>query len=751
LNIEYQVPIMDKKKVSPPHETEPEAVKEEQKEEAGNVNTAEGTSGGQVPTREGDALPAPKAPPIKKDAKVKRDPSSAAVPREPEVTGTAPAATKDQKTKMRQSAVRPGAVAGPGSGATSTATEPREPDAVATKKTSLKAPPPDGTDAKIKMNAKAERARSHAAEAATATAVQPETEPGQIAVAPPDGTDAQIKMNAKAERARSHAAEAATAKKLRPVAVAVAPGLIATSSAETAAFPPPTMHTASPFVLVSKATIANSSSMVRPGAVAVAGIGNQSSETDTAALPPSEMHTASPDFLPSQASGVTSSETSIANRSGRGAAAPVSEILSMKDETETLSLDEESDMGVGIVPGAAAGLFTEESRGIVGPPGVAEGTIPFGGDNGDAVPMAMLVTEDDVHEIDREALFNEARLTAEADVRQHMMTKVVDAEIIDDSLLDQQRKRRRRFQYLLLCLVIIVAGVVGGVVGSQSSEAPLAPSMAPSMSAFPSAAPTNTPDNDFCDEPKDVTLDETVKVESFQNTTIETRFTCSSGEQIEQRGRWYAYSGNGLGLTVEMQSAPEDETAVEVFTGTCDEDGLKCTNTTAAAAKVNFLTSENTTYLIHVFSTLNATSEPIDDYSLKVSDNSGCGNAYPVDDTQTLYSGSTDSASVEGFAPECGLATKSTSRGVWYKIVGDGMNIEASTCGGASFDTQISVFTGVCGNLTCVIGNNDSCGIQSSVLWLSRVSCRVSAVRDLHIFLICLCLLVACFRLIRRT
>jgi hypothetical protein len=168
--------------------------------------------------------------------------------------------------------------------------------------------------------------------------------------------------------------------------------------------------------------------------------------------------------------------------------------------------------------------------------------------------------------------------------------------------------------------------------------------------------------------------------------------------------------------------------AVEVFTGTCDEDDdeLQCAETTTAGNMVNFLTSLNTTYLIHVFSTLDATSEPSTDYSLKVSDNSGCGNAYPVDvDTQTLYSGSTASASVRDLAPECGLATEGTSPGVWYKIVGDGLNIEASTCGGASFDTQISVFTGGCGNLICVTGNNDFCGPQSSVLWLSRVSCRV--------------------------
>jgi hypothetical protein len=334
----------------------------------------------------------------------------------------------------------------------------------------------------------------------------------------------------------------------------------------------------------------------------------------------------------------------------------------------------------------------------------------------------MLVSDDALNEVDREVIFYQARLAAEADVRQQMITQVVAAEVVDVSKIDQQRRRKRCLQFSLLAFVVIVAAVVGGVVGSQSGGgSEELPSMAPSMSAFPSSAPTETPNNDFCDEALDVTGDDTVIVESLQNTTVEIRLTCSSGDEIEQRGRWYEYSGNGLGLTVEMQSAVEDETAVEVFMGTCEE--LQCTETVSSNATVNFFASENTTYLIHVFSRLDAMSDTSTDYNLKVSDNGGCGNAYPVpSDTQTLYLGSTEAAAVSDLAPPCGSATAGVSPGVWFEVTGDGMNIEASTCGGASFDTQISVYTGGCGSLECVVGNNDFCGSQSSVLWLSRVS-----------------------------
>jgi hypothetical protein len=49
----------------------------------------------------------------------------------------------------------------------------------------------------------------------------------------------------------------------------------------------------------------------------------------------------------------------------------------------------------------------------------------------------------------------------------------------------------------------------------------------------------------------------------------------------------------------------------------------------------------------------------------------------------------------------CG--TDNTAPGVWYAIIGKGgMITKASTCGMVDYDSKISVFTGACGNLTCV-------------------------------------------------
>jgi hypothetical protein len=72
-------------------------------------------------------------------------------------------------------------------------------------------------------------------------------------------------------------------------------------------------------------------------------------------------------------------------------------------------------------------------------------------------------------------------------------------------------------------------------------------------------------------------------------------------------------------------------------------------------------------------------------------------------------------------APSCGSTSRATAPGVWYAIVGNGGAITASTCAGTDFDSQISVFTGdSCDQLTCVDGNNDACGSQSLVVFLSN-------------------------------
>jgi hypothetical protein len=69
----------------------------------------------------------------------------------------------------------------------------------------------------------------------------------------------------------------------------------------------------------------------------------------------------------------------------------------------------------------------------------------------------------------------------------------------------------------------------------------------------------------------------------------------------------------------------------------------------------------------------------------------------------------------------CGA--KNLSPGVWYTVMGNGNVFTATTCGaGTNYDTKLGVFSGACGALSCVAGNDDdpACdlsGLRSTVRW----------------------------------
>lgn len=89
-----------------------------------------------------------------------------------------------------------------------------------------------------------------------------------------------------------------------------------------------------------------------------------------------------------------------------------------------------------------------------------------------------------------------------------------------------------------------------------------------------------------------------------------------------------------------------------------------------------------------------------------------CAIALPIacgDSASGTTVGATSYDAPTGF---CGTGTGAP--GVWYSITGNGDLLTASLCGSA-YDTKIQIYEGTCGTLTCVDGNDDSCGLQSEV------------------------------------
>lgn len=82
-------------------------------------------------------------------------------------------------------------------------------------------------------------------------------------------------------------------------------------------------------------------------------------------------------------------------------------------------------------------------------------------------------------------------------------------------------------------------------------------------------------------------------------------------------------------------------------------------------------------------------------------------------DAMVLTCGDSDIASnilaTDTDAPTACSGGGTTAEGVWYTFTGTGQEVTISTDNpGTNFDTQINIFTGTCGSLTCVGGDDDS-------------------------------------------
>jgi hypothetical protein len=86
------------------------------------------------------------------------------------------------------------------------------------------------------------------------------------------------------------------------------------------------------------------------------------------------------------------------------------------------------------------------------------------------------------------------------------------------------------------------------------------------------------------------------------------------------------------------------------------------------------------------------------------------------------YTGTTLLATTETVTvPSC-ITSAPSQPGVWYSLTGNGNRLGASLCS-TTWDSKIWVFTGSCGNFTCVTGNDDGgplcAGSAASATWCS--------------------------------
>ena len=85
----------------------------------------------------------------------------------------------------------------------------------------------------------------------------------------------------------------------------------------------------------------------------------------------------------------------------------------------------------------------------------------------------------------------------------------------------------------------------------------------------------------------------------------------------------------------------------------------------------------------------------------------------------SVEQGSTCGATIDSGSPVCNFQTVAAP-GVWYMTAGTGNTMVASLCGGPSYDSRLSVYCGSSGSLTCVGGNDDTCGVLSQVTFCTQ-------------------------------
>jgi hypothetical protein len=159
---------------------------------------------------------------------------------------------------------------------------------------------------------------------------------------------------------------------------------------------------------------------------------------------------------------------------------------------------------------------------------------------------------------------------------------------------------------------------------------------------------------------------------------------------------------------------------VEVYAGSCG--ALSCLGSNedfcGIQSQYSFASSPSTIYYIRVtgFSStssgaftlsLTCTAPPLND---------NCTGAITVSCGQSI-TGNSALGTPETVPVGCG---NTTAPSLWYQFAGNGQILTASLCN-STYDTQLQIFTGNCGALSCAGTSDDYCGVQSQLQQSTQV------------------------------
>ncbi len=295
-----------------------------------------------------------------------------------------------------------------------------------------------------------------------------------------------------------------------------------------------------------------------------------------------------------------------------------------------------------------------------------------------------------------------------------------------------------------------------------------------------SCAAPETPSNDLCSNAALINLNVYTRGDTC-NATIDNGLPDCSGVNVVAPGVWYVCRGTGRTMTASLCSGPDMsfDSRLSVFCGGCGSLTCVAGNDNACGplsqATWCSLTDNQYYILVHGASpsakgafdlvvttglscgappACTATGACCIDGVCSVRTRFSCndmGGVYKGDDTTCsnctcepiggprndvcllaqeitvgeTTPGDTCTAAIDTGSPQCANQAI-TAGGVWYTTIGTGTTMTATLCGGASYDSRMSVFCGDCSALTCVGGNDDfpGCNLLSQVSWCAQAGAR---------------------------
>ncbi len=181
---------------------------------------------------------------------------------------------------------------------------------------------------------------------------------------------------------------------------------------------------------------------------------------------------------------------------------------------------------------------------------------------------------------------------------------------------------------------------------------------------------------------------------------------------------WYTFIAGSSNQTITVNGSSGINIVYELFsTNPCGGAGtsLGCINATGLGGNESFAWTTLTggaQYWVRVYDFSGAPTTSAFAICVVTPSNDLCANATTAV-CGGVYTGCTTAAcGITGTGDPTALCVAATTpaQGVWYVLTGTGQNVVATTCGGTTnYDTQLFIYTGTCGSLTCLTGNDDMC------------------------------------------